>query len=125
MKGFKKIKTVFIILVLSFIAPTACESFATEYSLEASLNIPTSEINGISRIEVKAGQEIVLDNGDLKINYIKINNKDTDLHKDTRTIRIIPDKNGTLEISYKGLFRYSRVSFGQNNGAARNVIDNR
>jgi hypothetical protein len=98
--------TIFILIAFSFL-PTGIKAFsATKYNLDVSINISTSEITGIARIDADAGKELLLvRNETLAINYIKLYDKPIAFNEDDRTLRIVPDRNGTLEISYRAYFR--------------------
>ncbi|MBI5098076.1 MAG: ChaN family lipoprotein [Nitrospirae bacterium] len=117
-------KTVFIIIVFIF-SPSVILAFpVTTYNLDVSIDVSASELTGISRIDVVAGKELLLViNGTLEINYIKLNNKQIGLDEGSRTLRIVSDKDGILEISYKVYFRDDHGSYEKNAGAVKNVID--
>jgi aminopeptidase N len=119
-------KSVFILIVLIFLPSGIKASPATTYNLDVSINVSTSEIRGIARIDADAGRELLLvTNGALEINYIKLNNKQIGMDEDSRTLRIVPDRNGILEISYKGYFRDGNGPHEKDDGAVKNVIDAR
>src|SRR4030065_2931574 len=101
--------TIFILIAFSFL-PSGITAFsATKYNLDVSINVSTSEITGIARIDADAGKELLLaGNETLVINYIKLNDNPIAFNEDDRTLRIVPDRNGTLEISYKAYFRDNR-----------------
>jgi len=117
--------TIFILIAFSFF-PSGIKAFsATKYNLDVSINISTSEITGIARIDADAGKELLLvRNETLAINYIKLYDKPIAFNEDNRTLRIVPDQNGILEISYKAYFRDNREP-RENAGTGGNVIDSR
>ncbi len=117
--------TIFILIAFSFF-PSGIKAFsATKYNLDVSINVSTSEITGIARIDADAGKELLLvKNETLAINYIKLYDKPIAFNEDDRTLRIVPDQNGILEISYKAYFRDDHEPL-ENAGTGGNVIDSR
>ena len=118
-------KTIFILIAFSFFPSGIMAFSATKYNLDVSINVSTSVITGIARIDADAGKELLLaGNETLVINYIKLDDNPIAFNEDDRTLRIVPDRNGTLEISYKAYFRDNREP-RENAGTGGNVIDSR
>jgi len=113
--GLLKINTVLIAAILLFSPFSAIAASVIDYNLEVSVDVPNAGLSGLSRIAVKAGQELLFNKGDLKINYIKLNGRQMAVHENDRTFKITTDKDGLIEISYRG-------AFSDTHGAAQNSI---
>ncbi|MBI5409962.1 MAG: ChaN family lipoprotein [Nitrospirae bacterium] len=125
MTSYQKIKAVPIIIILLFFPAGIQASPVTDYDLEVSFDVGSSQLYGVSRISVRTGEELFLNRGALEINHIKLNDRRIDLNLNTRLIKIVPDEPGTMEISYKGVFKDGGVSYERDDAAMRNVIDAR
>ncbi len=113
-------------MIIFVIFPSVILAFpVTKYNLDVTIDVSVSEITGIARIDAEDGKELLLMISEpLAINYIKLDDKPIAFNKDVRTLRIVPDKNGILEISYKAYFRDNLEPRG-NSGTGGNVIDSR
>jgi uncharacterized iron-regulated protein len=122
----KLLQQAVLIIIVFFISPSVIPaSPVTKYNLDVTIDVSASELTGISRIDVVAGEEMLFVRPEtLAINYIKFNNKPVAFNKDAGTLRIVPDRNGILEISYKAYFRDDPES-RKNAGTGGNVIDSR
>ncbi len=124
----QKLTLILIILLLlpvySF-AGTFGNSYIHENKLDVSIDPANSRISGSSLISVREGLEFSLDLSNLKINYIRLNNEPFTLNENEPVIRIVPVKDGILEIRYEAVFRSTRPPDDSNPGAIENVIDER
>jgi uncharacterized iron-regulated protein len=124
MKHLRTLKIVFIALLLLSLPDVISASLTGRYNLDVSIDIPSSAITGIARIEVTAGEDILLRKGTLAINYVKLNGKTISPEVDSGTLSIVPDEKGILEVSYTAGFKDSR-EHQESAGTADNVIDSR
>ena len=124
----QKLTLILIILLLlpvySF-AGTFGNSYIHENKLDVSIDPANSRISGSSLISVREGLEFSLDLSNLKINYIRLNNEPFTLNENEPVIRIVPVKDGILEIRYEAVFRSTRPPDDSNPGAIESVIDER
>ncbi|MBI5055687.1 MAG: ChaN family lipoprotein [Nitrospirae bacterium] len=121
----RTLKTIIAFLVLLFVSSAAIASAAadvTDYKLDVSIDARNSQLSGIARISAKTGRDILLNKGTLEINYVKLNDKRIDIHDSDRAVKITPDKNGTLEISYKKIFKNTPSSHDGPAGTSQSVI---
>jgi uncharacterized iron-regulated protein len=111
----------YIIFLLLFIP---CVSQAQEYpvyTLEVTLDVVDSAINGVSRIEVKAGREVSINKGALRVHSIQFNNRPLRVDKNNTDITFTPARDGVAKIRFGGVFK-NRTSSPDNPGVSGNVI---
>lgn len=108
-------------LFLFFTAFLSSASELPEYNLDVSFDIPAAEINGISRIEAKAGREIDIIRGPLDITYIKVNDLPVSFSRGDEIIRLSPEVDSVIEIAFKGVFKDDATDYNDS-VMANNVI---
>ena len=94
-------------------------------SLEVDIDIGRSQINGMSRMNVSAGEEVVLMTGALRIDEIKLNGGPVDYAMGEGTVKIMPRSDGEIAIKYNGIFKDQGVSHGVEDPRVENIIDER
>ncbi len=117
MNRLKKLYPLLIIAIFLFSHPIIQADAAYKNNLEVNIDVSKSEITGISKIGVTAGQGLLLHKGQLGIIYIKLDNQHLDFDEYNGTIKILPDDDGVIEISYRGIFK--------DNVVMQDVIDER
>jgi uncharacterized iron-regulated protein len=111
------IKKILILLIFLLILPNIAygleppEEDLLNYTLEVSFDIPASRIKGLATIPVKKGQEISLDKGELNLLYVIPDKEHLDVSGQNGMLKIIPSREGTLEIGYEGVFKGSSSGF--------------
>jgi uncharacterized iron-regulated protein len=113
------LSTIILILVLTVFEAGA----AHKNSLRVSIDINQSQINGISRIGVAAGEEIVLHKDNLEIIRVTSDDKQVNYREEENIIIIMPEYDGVIEITFKGTFR--KTGSERAAGIAESVIDDR
>ncbi len=86
-------------------------------NIQVSVNISRAKIKGVSHINVRSGQELILNRGALEILHVRLNGKSAGFEESGEIIRLIPSDDGTLEIGFKGIFS------GQND--SKNIISHK
>ncbi len=81
------------------------EGSIIDYTLEVSLDIQGSIVKGRATIPVKKGQEIKLHKGKLDLVRISLDGERVDPPSGEKMLRILPSRDGILEIRYEGIFR--------------------
>lgn len=94
-------------------------------SLDVDISIEHSRISGISRMDVSAGEEVVLMSGALTIDEIKLNGGPVDYTTGEGTVKIVPRVDGEITVRYTGIFKEQGVSQGVEDPRVENVIDER
>jgi uncharacterized iron-regulated protein len=118
------INRIVLSVVLLIIALTVLEAGATHKNdLYVSIDIEQSQINGISRISVSAGEEVAMHKGRLDIIRVSIDDKQVKYREEENRIVIMPKYDGVIEITYKGTFRQTESE--RADGIAESVIDDR
>jgi uncharacterized iron-regulated protein len=113
------------VLIILLLIPS--QLYAQEYpayNLSVSFDIAGSAITGLSRIDARAGRELVINRGSLEIHHIRVDGKKSDYNNDLSIIRLRPEQDGVVEISFEGVFRDVAPS-GENYGVAGSVISER
>ena len=104
----------FLLLVILSASLTLCEkAFAHEdpldYRLRVSVDVHSSQINGVASIKLKAGQEVTLQNGALRILDVRLDSKILKIPSQGQVMRISSPRDGTLRITYQGTFTPRRA----------------
>lgn len=94
-------------------------------SLDVDIDVDNSQISGISKIGVTAGDDIVLRTGALIIEDVRLNNRPADYDEIEGTVKLRPDSSGELEIRYRGVFKGHSSPHSADNPVVHNVIDER
>ncbi|MBI5666047.1 MAG: ChaN family lipoprotein [Nitrospirae bacterium] len=118
-----KVIPVFIVMLMLFSVPGA---FAVnKIKLDVDISIEQSRISGISRMDVSAGEEVVLMTGPLTIDEIKLNGGPVDYTAGDATIKIMPLVDGEITIKYTGIFKEHGGAHGVDDPRVENIIDER
>ncbi len=96
-----------ILLVLPGPAKSArpSEQGPVDYTLEVSFDIQASKISGKATIAVAKGQELRLDKGRLNVLQAVIDGDEVDMSVEGTVARIVPAREGSLVITYEGVFK--------------------
>jgi len=94
-------------------------------SLDVDVSIEQSLIRGTSRMDVSAGEEVVLMTGPLAIDEIRLNGGPVDYTAADGTIKIMPRIDGEIAVTYTGIFKEQGVSYGVEDPRVENIIDER
>lgn len=76
-----------------------------DYTLRASFDLPSSRIQGVASIKVKAGRELTVQRGALRFTDIQLGGRSLPIESQRDPIRILPSRDGTLEIGFEGVFK--------------------
>jgi hypothetical protein len=95
------------------------------HELDISIDVHSSQLTGISRLDVKAGQEVVIRKGSLKITEFRLNDLPADYHETDGIIQMIPEQSGIIQIHYEGVFKDSSPEYDVNRGIVQDIIDER
>ncbi|UCH81853.1 MAG: ChaN family lipoprotein [Nitrospiraceae bacterium] len=118
---------VFLILVLLLLVTSQGHAETTAYPecrIDVSFDINESKINGVSRISLTAGKNVLFRKGPLKILYIRINDLEAAYDQRQEMFEFTPDRDGMIEIGFEGTFADSAPE-DRRDGIASNVIDGR
>lgn len=91
------------------------------YNLYVSLDISSSTLSGVSRIEVTAGKEVSISRGALRIDAVELNNRPLRVDRSNDVIAFTPEHDGVAEIRFEGKFRDRAVS-QENPGVTGSII---
>ncbi|MEW6599437.1 MAG: ChaN family lipoprotein [Nitrospirota bacterium] len=94
-------------------------------SLIVDIDIGQSQIRGISKMNVTAGKDVVLQTGALAIEGILLNGVPADYAAEDGSVRITPGSDGELAIRYTGIFKEHGTSHGADDPRVENIIDQR
>ncbi len=120
-----KVKVISVLIAMSFLLSLTNAYAVHKMSLEVAIDIERSQINGMSRMNVSAGKEVVLMTGTLKIDEIKLNGEPVDYDVAEGTVKLVPRHDGEIAIRYTGIFKDQGVSHGVEDPRVANVIDER
>jgi aminopeptidase N len=101
-------KSLFVILfVLLSVAPAFpyANEGVIDCTLEISFDIQASKVIGHGTIPLKKGQEIRLDKGKLNLISVTLNKEKMDTSIQGEKIRIVPLREGTVEVGFEGIFK--------------------
>ncbi len=113
----------FIIMLMLFSVPRA---YATHrISLDVEISIERSQISGISRMNVSAGEEVVLITGSLAIDEITLNDGPVEYAVAEGAVKIVPGTGGEIAVRFTGTFKEQGVSHGVDDPRVENIIDER
>jgi uncharacterized iron-regulated protein len=116
-----------IFLILIVFSPALSPLYAHaihKNQLYIDVDIINSQINGISRIGVSAGEEVLLRKGSLEVFQIKLDNRPITFKDHDDTIKVVPGNHGIIEVYFRGVF--NGVSLSETDtGIVRDVIDDR
>jgi aminopeptidase N len=93
---------------------------ALDYQLEVSFDIQASSIKGRATIAVKKDQEVMLHKGGLSLVRVSLEGKIVGVPSGEETLRILPVRDGSLEIQYEG--RFWQPAHGPASGKVSSVI---
>ena len=128
MSILKLIITELVLLILMLLLmPVQGDTDTDQYpecSIDVSFDIVESIITGVSRISLTAGKEVFIRKGLLNIQYITIDDLKAEFDPSQESFKFTPDRDGTLEIGYQGIFSDSS-SEHRRDGITSNVIDRR
>jgi uncharacterized iron-regulated protein len=110
-----------VILIFSLSIPQVGATHKND--VYVSIDINQSQINGISRIGVTAGEKLVMNKGRLEIIRVSSDEKQVTYREEGNTIIITPEDDGVVEITFKGIFRQTGKE--RSDGIAESVIDGR
>jgi aminopeptidase N len=79
--------------------------------LEVFFDVPSSLVKGILSIPVRKGQELTFDTAGLRLVHIRLGGEEVSVPQDSGRLRILPPREGTLDIDYEGTFQDSRSEF--------------
>jgi aminopeptidase N len=111
------IKGIIILLIFLPILPNIAYSLEQpgegllDYTIEVSFDIQASRVKGVATIPVKKEQEISLDQGKLKLLYVILDKEHLDISEKKGIMRILPSREGKLEIGYEGVFKEPSSGF--------------
>ena len=102
----------FLLIVLLFMP---CMAHALEhsaedipdYTLQVSFDVRASTIRGVATMPVVKGQELKLHVGRLSLIHASIDNQEIPTTAGKGTIKILPSRDGMLEVRYEGIFKES------------------
>lgn len=118
-----KVIPLLIIMLMLFSVPSAYAIH--KISLNVDISIERSQISGIWKMDVSAGEEIVLMTGVLKIDEIRLNGGPVDYAATEGAVRIVPLIGGELAVKYTGIFKEQGTSRGVEDPRVENIIDKR
>ena len=110
-------------VILLCILTTPAFSGTLRNNLHVGINVEKSLLSGILRIDVHAGEEVALRKGDLDIIMVTLDNQPVIFREYDEKILLIPENDGVLEITYKGVYRNASNEGGI--GIEGSVIDKR
>ena len=82
-----------------------------DYTIEVSFDIQSSKIKGIASVQVKKGQEMSLNTGELNLLYVTLDKKPLDVSAQKGIQKILSSREGTIEIGYEGVFKEPSSGF--------------
>jgi aminopeptidase N len=110
----EKKQTKIVLVLTAFFLTVSCSTpYALEqpgeglldYTIEVSFDIQASRVKGVATIRVKKGQEISLDRGELNLLYVILDKEHLNISEEKEILKILPSREGTLEIGYEGVFK--------------------
>jgi aminopeptidase N len=119
------IKVIPVLLMMLMLFSVSSAYAIHKISLDVDVSIERSRISGISRMNVSAGEEVVLMTGPLEINEIKLNGGPVDYTAAEGTVKIMPRVDGEIAVEYTGIFKEQGVSHGVEDPRVENIIDER
>lgn len=121
--------TILIFLLFPLSAQTGhhVSNSTIQYNLEVSFDIPNSKITGRAKILARKDRELIFHTGHLTIAGVRLNGEKIEFEFDARqgTLKIIPRRDGIVEIGYEGIFREGGPGRETEYGIIRDIIDER
>jgi hypothetical protein len=96
-----------------------------DYALRVSFDLPSSRIQGVASIRVKAGRELTVQRGTLRLTDVQLSGRNLPIEPQRDTFRILPPRDGTLDISFEGIFKPPVRPATQAMPAMQAMIDDR
>jgi aminopeptidase N len=81
------------------------------YTLRVSFDVNASLIKGVVTIPVKKGEELKLYRGRLDLVHVSLDQQEIGISSGDEMVRILPSREGTLEIRYEGIFKEPSSGF--------------
>jgi hypothetical protein len=79
-----------------------------DYWLQVSVNVLSSNINGVAWVTLKAGEELTLQTGGLPILKVHLGGRSLAIQPEQGSIRVRATRHGVLKIPYEGVSRSSK-----------------
>ena len=93
--------------------------------LDVDIDVKKSRITGTSRMNVSAGDEIVLQTGSLTVTTMSLNEKKISFERKKGTVRTVITEEGELSVNYTGTFKGSTKRPDTEDPVFGDVIDER
>ncbi len=119
------IKTFLFIILFLHALPVTYADAVHRVMLEVEIDVDRSHIKGVWRMDVAAGEDVVLMIGALSIEDVTFNGRPVDYEEFEQTIKIVPRSDGEISIRYNGIFRDRGASQDSEDPRVENVIDER
>ncbi|HXW68902.1 MAG TPA: hypothetical protein VEJ88_04785, partial [Dissulfurispiraceae bacterium] len=125
------IRCCFFIFLILFLAPVVARAAGSppqapaEYQLDVAFDVPNSKIMGTARINVRAGKELILRTGTLKIIEVRSGGHKIEADIHNGIMKLVPHAEGTIIIVYEGIFKGGKDFKGTNFGVVPSVIEER
>jgi len=105
---------------------TGANAYAVhKISLDVDISIAQSGIRGTFRMDVSAGEEVVLMTGPLLIEEIELNGGPADYDPAEGKVIIVPLVDGEITVNYTGIFKGQGRAYGSDDPRVENIIDER
>ncbi len=96
-----------------------------EYNLKVSFDIPNSKITGRAKIFAQKDKELIFHIGRLTIRDVRLNGDKIKFDARRGVLKILPQRDGIVEIVYEGIFREWSPDREARHGISRDIIDER
>ena len=83
-----------------------------DYWLQVSVNVLSSNINGVVWVKLKAGEGLTLQTGGLRILKVRLGGRSLAIQPEQGSMRLRTTRHSVLKITYKGVFRSSKQTGG-------------
>jgi aminopeptidase N len=90
----------------------AANDTPTDYTLEVSIDVHSSKIQGVASIRLKAGETMLIQTGALQIRDIQLGGKSLKTRRQEAVIPIKAVRTDVLRIRYEGVFRSHEETIG-------------
>jgi aminopeptidase N len=122
---YRQAKIIPLLIIMLMFFSVSVAYAVHKISLDVDVSIELSRISGISRMDVSAGEEVVLMTGPLAIDEIRLNGAPVDYAVAEGTVKIMPRVDGEIAVRYSGIFKEQGVSHGTEDPRVDNIIDER